>query len=154
MQVSNLSFYLTNVLYKSWGHKSYYHIFFKLKNKLEIIFSNKKTKAQKSCPKSEFLTMAQKDWRHLRGTGTQVQSPAGSIPGPAQWVKDPALQQLRLRSQLQLRSGCWPRNSICHRAAQKKKTLPEITKQVSSTSRFMLQICSQNSLFFNQITAT
>ena len=44
----------------------------------------------------------------------------GLIPGPAQWVKDPALPQLWLRSQLQLGSDPWPRNSTCHGAAQKR----------------------------------
>ena len=39
----------------------------------------------------------------------------------AQWVKDPVLPQLHLRSQLQLGSDPWPGNSICHRAAKKKK---------------------------------
>ena len=39
-------------------------------------------------------------------------------PQPAQWVKDPALPQLWLRSHLQLRSDPWPRNSICHKAAK------------------------------------
>ena len=32
---------------------------------------------------------------------------AGSVPSLAEWVKDPALQQLWLRSQLQLRSDPW-----------------------------------------------
>ena len=43
---------------------------------------------------------------------------SGSIPGPAQQVKDLALLQLRL-------SGSdlipWPKSSICHGAAKKKK---------------------------------
>ena len=42
-----------------------------------------------------------------------------SIPGPAQWVKDPALPQLWHRWQLYLRSDPWRRNSICHGAAKK-----------------------------------
>ena len=45
----------------------------------------------------------------------------GSEPGPAQWVKDLALLQLWCRSQLQLRSDPWPRNSMCHGAAKKRK---------------------------------
>ena len=35
----------------------------------------------------------------------------GSIPSPAQWVKDHALLQLWLRGQVQLRSNPWPRKS-------------------------------------------
>ena len=35
----------------------------------------------------------------------------GSIPGPAQWIKDPVLPQL------QLGSDPWPRSSICCEAA-------------------------------------
>ena len=37
------------------------------------------------------------------------------IPGLAQWVKDPGLLQL------QLGSDPWPGNSMCHRAAKKRK---------------------------------
>ena len=44
---------------------------------------------------------------------------AGLSPSLTQWVKDPALQQLRL--QLQLGSDPWPRNSICCGAAKKEK---------------------------------
>ena len=43
----------------------------------------------------------------------------GSIPCPAQWIKDPA--QLWHRLQLWLRSDPWPGNSIYHRAAKKEK---------------------------------
>ena len=46
---------------------------------------------------------------------------AGLIPGPAQWVKDPALQQLQLKLQLWLRSDPWPGNCICHKVAKKVK---------------------------------
>ena len=37
----------------------------------------------------------------------------GLIPGPAQWVKDPACPQLQCKLQLHLGSDPWPRNSIC-----------------------------------------
>ena len=46
---------------------------------------------------------------------------AGLIPGLEQWVRDLALSQLRLRSQLQFRSDPWPGNSMCCRVAKKKK---------------------------------
>ena len=37
---------------------------------------------------------------------------AGSIPGPAQWVKDPMLTTLWLRSHLCLGADPWPEHSI------------------------------------------
>ena len=45
----------------------------------------------------------------------------GLILSPAQWVKDPAWPQLQHRSQFQLGSDPWPRNSVCHGVAKKKK---------------------------------
>ena len=50
---------------------------------------------------------------------------AGWSHSLAQWVKYPALSQLKLRSQLHLRSGLWPENSICHGAGKKKKERPQ-----------------------------
>jgi len=47
--------------------------------------------SEKACP--GVPAMAQRDWHHLGSPGTQVR-----FPHPAQWVKDPALLQLRLRS--------------------------------------------------------
>ena len=41
----------------------------------------------------------------------------GSIPSPAQWVKDLVLPLLRLSSRLRLRSDPWPQNCICCRVA-------------------------------------
>ena len=46
---------------------------------------------------------------------------AGSIPGPAQWVKSQVLPQLWLRSKLWLGSDPWPGNSICCRVDKKEK---------------------------------
>lgn len=42
---------------------------------------------------------------------------SGFIPAPAQWVKDP----YQHRSQLQVESDHWPRNSISHGVAKKER---------------------------------
>ena len=47
----------------------------------------------------------------------------GSIPSPAQWVKDPALPQLQQRSKLRIGSDPWPGNSISRGAAKKEKKM-------------------------------
>ena len=39
---------------------------------------------------------------------------AGSIPGPVQWMKDPALLQLWHKVQLQLGFNHWPGNVCMH----------------------------------------
>ena len=61
----------------------------------------------------------------------------GSIPGSlARWVKDPALLQLQLHLQVQLRSDPWPGNSICQGAAKKEKTRSKIkhVRRITSDS--------------------
>ena len=50
------------------------------------------------------------------GAGTQVPALA-----QAQGMKDPGLSQLQLRSQPWLESNPWLGNSMCRRAAKKKK---------------------------------
>ena len=56
----------------------------------------------------------------------------GSIPSPAQWVKDPALPQLWLCLQLWLGSDHWPRSSIYHGVAKKKKKKKSFPKCLNS----------------------
>ena len=46
---------------------------------------------------------------------------AGLIPDLAQWVKDPVLLQLWLRSQLPLRSDPWPGTPYATGQPKKKK---------------------------------
>lgn len=58
-------------------------------------------------------TVVQQDGPHLGSAGTQVR-----IPSPAQCIKDSALPQLQLRSQLELRSDPWLRNSLSHGVAK------------------------------------
>ena len=54
-------------------------------------------------------------------------------PGLAEWVKDPALLQPQLRSQLRLRADPWSRNSICHRKAKREeKKMGKRSKDISS----------------------
>ena len=51
----------------------------------------------------------------------------GWRPSPAQWVKDPTLLQLHLRSGLWLRSDPWSRSSIRYRATKNEnKTNPKM----------------------------
>ena len=50
---------------------------------------------------------------------------AGSIPGLAQRVRDPALPRMWLRSQVQLGYDPWYGNSICYRVAKNEKERKE-----------------------------
>ena len=63
---------------------------------------------------------------------------AGSIPGPAQGVKDLALLQLRYTSQLWVGSDPWPGNSICCRI----KTKNEYKELPHQPSNFSPERCS------------
>ena len=65
-------------------------------------------------------------WHNATGWTASLECwDTGSIPSPAQWVKDLVLPQLWYRLQLWLRSDPWPGNSIGRKAAKKgKKNLP------------------------------
>ena len=72
----------------------------------------------------------------------------GSIPGPAQWVKDLVLPLLRLRLQLLLRSNPCPKNSICHRAAKKEKEKNRRTHtNYKSSTRFLTILFTKHILY-------
>ena len=59
-----------------------------------------------------------------RGSASSLERwSACSIPGLAQWVKDLALLQLRLGSQLQLGSDPWQGTSMCCRVAKNEKKI-------------------------------
>ena len=83
--------------------------------------------------------MAQWDCQCLGSAGMQVRSLAR-----AQWVKDLALLQLQLRSQLQFGSDPWPRSSIGHGAAKngkKKKGKEILVFNLPLFNKYLLAIC-------------
>ena len=53
------------------------------------------------------------------------QGDAGSIPGPAQWVEDPAYCSLGVDGNCGLDSVPGPETSICHACGHKKKKKKE-----------------------------
>ena len=76
-------------------------------------------KRQKKLKKDKILGVSivpQMEWQCLCSARTQIQPPPWHSG-----LKDPVLLQPWHRSQLQLRSDPWPRNSICHREAKKEK---------------------------------
>ena len=82
--------------------------------------------------------MAQRDWQHLCTARMQVRSPV-QYSG----LKDLVLPQMQHRSQLQLRSDPWPRNSICCGAAKKegkKKFLLQVQNIQSTVVPFAVFI--------------
>ena len=89
-----------------------------------------KNSLQRNMIESKVSTMGvpavvQRDQQCLWRAGSHI-----PIPGPAQWVKDPALLQLWHRRQLQLGSDPWPKRSMCGKAAKKKQSLQCITHKV------------------------
>ena len=117
-------------------HRNYLFLFQKLYSSL---FAKKKKQAKPQCRKGKLLpcsamsvyprfflfyykwdqigfpAVAQRGQCRPGSAGTQVRSLA-----PPSCVKDPALPQLWLGSQLQLRSDPWPRNCMCGEAAEKE----------------------------------
>ena len=94
-------------------------------------------------------------WSSHHGTAGSVASwecwDTGSIPSPAQWIMHLALPQLWFRSQLQLRSDSWPRNSIFRGAAKKEK------KKKKNVQLQVRLFCSGNLLspnLFGRVTAS
>ena len=75
-----------------------------------------------------------------------------SIPGLAQWLKDPVLLQLWLRLSLWLRSHPWPGNSTCQGAA-KNETNKKINVLLDCVCFYLLAFfhtaynCAQNVVF-------
>lgn len=67
--------------------------------------------------------VAQQDWWRLGSHGGM-----GLMPGPIQWVKDSALPQLQLRSQLRLQYDPWPRSSMCCKMAKNDQKNSQNTK--------------------------
>ena len=93
-------------------------------------FVKRKKKKKKKNALRGVPAVEQWDWQHLGSTETQVQSPAQHSG-----LLDPAVPWLWLRSQLWLGSDPWPRNSICHRAAKRKKRMPQEMRDTSSGLR-------------------
>ena len=60
--------------------------------------------------------------------------------GLAQWVKDPVLPQLQLRSQLQLRFDPCHRNSICHRVSIKEKRKKKVCVLVIEGEEYLRKL--------------
>lgn len=71
---------------------------------------------------------------------------AGSMPGPTQGVKDPALPQLHSRSQLQPESDPWSRNSLCCRCSHYKKKKSEML----NSHRYTCKLQTRTSLWEHQ----
>ena len=90
------------------------------------------------------LAVEQQDQWHLWNSGM--------ILGLAQWVKDLVLLQLRHRSQLQLGSDPWPRNTTCHKVAkkEKKKSLLLSSMHLSTVHEFHFENCFMHFLSFKK----